>query len=667
MTDEQYIGKLIGNGFDQRQINQLLKIYVYTKEYELDLSHIDNNIDEELLRDIANHFKNNVFNRKYVELLKSAMELDLDIIPYLVQKYDYDIMNRLLSLEHEGKDITYLRNPAFSFEQFNTLLSLKEKVSSSDFIILCNPNFDSKKMWVLAQGFEEGINLIEHVNIDQFNNLQLNSILKCLIFNKENDKEIDYKIFANPQYSASRMDIIFDALRYEKVTEEALDVLLNLDFSDDLIKVIYDSIRCDIDIKYLNNSKLSVKQAMAISDIVIDDEYGFDEAKFDYTKIFNENIPYPCMFIYQCLTCDNDIEFLNKIIDKNYSYEKLTDLVKAYKEGLDIELLESIEDFRDVHFTRRMMHLLEEGIDTKKYITNKLSFDEKIKMFKKQFCEPTIQAEKTSDEKEPKNDTFYSGSDYKYFLTKDNHIVEIGIDDDYYFDEDFFGEISEEDPDYNSYMPNNTSDVYRMLKNFFILRHDEASNSICTFDILFDQIIESDVDNWAEKIAVDYVFNENDFYDDFYDSIEEEINEVSGNFISPFTDPEGMIQYGAPNVENQIFVTKIRTYSDTYTYQVKTEDIQHEFGDLSVESIKKARALFESTEEYITECLDGNVYYYREYDLDGEEVDSCYGFTGRFAIDDIEGNTGEFVKELGDFSDIEECIEKYFEDKEEER
>ena len=71
MTDEQYIESLIEKGFDQREINQLLKIYVYTKKFDFILN-VDTDIDIDLLRIISNNFKENKFTEDYLNSLRSS-------------------------------------------------------------------------------------------------------------------------------------------------------------------------------------------------------------------------------------------------------------------------------------------------------------------------------------------------------------------------------------------------------------------------------------------------------------------------------------------------------------------------------------------------------------------------------------------------------------------
>lgn len=114
MTDEQYIEKLMNKGFEQREINQLLKIYIYTKKYDFVLENIDLNIDNETLREIASFLRKEELDQNYFDLLKKAQEKDCNIVPYLLDKYNHNALQILINFEAEGHEIDNLKNPKFT-------------------------------------------------------------------------------------------------------------------------------------------------------------------------------------------------------------------------------------------------------------------------------------------------------------------------------------------------------------------------------------------------------------------------------------------------------------------------------------------------------------------------------------------------------------------------
>jgi len=55
---------------------------------------------------------------------------------------------------------------------------------------------------------------------------------------------------------------------------------------------------------------------------------------------------------------------------------------------------------------------------------------------------------------------------------------------------------------------------------------------------------------------------------------------------------------------------------------------------------------------------NGNVWGYTLYNKDGDMIDSCFGFIGDSALEDIEDTCGEKIKKfLGNFNNVEECLE----------
>lgn len=62
--------------------------------------------------------------------------------------------------------------------------------------------------------------------------------------------------------------------------------------------------------------------------------------------------------------------------------------------------------------------------------------------------------------------------------------------------------------------------------------------------------------------------------------------------------------------------------------------------------------------ETFNEYANSEVYGFRVYAEDGEEKDSCYGFYGDNALEDIQEHTGKIQDYIGTYSDIYDCLEE---------
>lgn len=640
MTDEEYIEKLACKGFSQGQVNQLLKIYLYTKDktFNLDLSKLDVNTQDYKLRNFYQRLKNNEVSDIYLRLLNDGITLGINIDDYLDKNYDSKCLQILLSLENEGYNIDLLKNPNFKYEQLNILANAMK--SGYDILYFSDPEINDYKMSIIYESLKKGIKLYDYFNINDFNNSQINLLSSILIYNKANPgNEIDIYKIAHSEFSHMKMLCLFKAMRDE------LDYSLLLDErSDKNLDAIYDLLLKNIDPSFVLDEKLSEKQLNTIVSILVN-----SEKDFDYHKILNSKYNCAIMQEFSTLVDDNKEKYLDYFLDKNFSFEKIHELIYMLDHNIDINKFINIDDFKEIHFKRRMIEIGHpEFVD--------LSYNEGIKKYLELNKSIPIETEMTN--KVIKHEITCDCSDNQYFKTKDNNIIEIECyeDPDSFFRDDL---CDLDDEDYkNDFVKENEIEIAKIIKNWVCITFDEVSETFATYDILEEVQIEDFIEDYMDDLIEDYTESEDIFYSDFInDTIEYLTENYTEIFSSIFEDVEDIAKYGGPSIDDFVLSATFQDYSEEHTLTMPISKIKKEYGDLSIESLKKAKSYLDALAEECQNIADGNAYGYTIYDKNGEVLDECWGFLGDDAIDQIEQNVGEFDYEIGNFENIDECFD----------
>lgn len=638
MTDEQYIEKLVDAGFEQKEINQLLKIYVYTKPYDFVLQNININIDTDILRKIASFVKDEKLSQEYYNLLKHGQNYECNIIPYLLERYDTYALSILIELEAIGKDVEKLKNPKFSREQINMLSHYLEKGVKGLEEYCFNPDYSLEKMAKIISGLMFDIVLEDYINIENFDQEQCSAIAQALKQAEIDPYLVNLDIIIDNKLSAQKMLQILDLM----VQNKPYWLLLNNNYSEIFCNILYNSIKKDENIelieKYLSEkNNFNSKQANSVLQIISD--LYFHESEYDYKKIFDKKNNYLKIAVYHQLVKSKETEFLDKIINYDYNISQITDLFRLYKMGINIDEIKDKNDTAMLHLYRREKELKLAGKSIDDYL--KISKTEKKKAIKEQ-------------KYEVKN-SYYNN---QFFKMSDGGYLEV-----YKFEEpwdrEILGTVHEDCPAFEDEINSLKDIIIETFKNMFVVSVNEEKETIDLYDISKKETIQEHIDHYAFKTYfVDALFDEEQLYNDLFDAVAEYFDcyNIITNNDSPFASPFGTIEEFVdfiPNFGDKLKVFIFGDMSETLYYVVTEKDIIEKYGKVDDETKKLAEKEFKET----CECLDAyescEVFACRKYDKNFELVNEKKEYYGPTIIDDIERDFGLIQSELGMFPDIE--------------
>jgi hypothetical protein len=187
MNTEKFVIYLEGKGFNNKQINQLVKI----KEagYNLSTKIIERNyitpeIDIENLRKLKNILVNDRFDNVQFS----------EIVEGYIANVNYEIYANLKFNAYQMEEIKFGLMCGFNILQY------------------CDENYDWPKMNEIRNGLEEKIDVTKYNDI-KYNDMQMERLKNMLIYNKENpEKEIDISLFQNENIRYEKMYKLFNML-----------------------------------------------------------------------------------------------------------------------------------------------------------------------------------------------------------------------------------------------------------------------------------------------------------------------------------------------------------------------------------------------------------------------------------------------------------------------
>lgn len=626
MTDEQYIEKLLEKNIDQSEVNQLLKIYTYTKEHDFILNYTEK-LDTETLRDIATFFKKEDLSETYYDLLKRGQEHNCDIVPYLLIKYQDDVLKLLINMEIDGMNMENLKNPLYNSKQINCLCSLMLDEIMGVNEHCANPEYSVETMEKIGRGLRYEVILKNYVDIDKLSIYQCDAIANILTTHGSNPL-IDFDIVANPKFSSQVMCQIADLM----ILEKPYDLLLNEEYSDYLCNALYRAIKANRNVQLIEDILLKEhykpKQLIILLDILT--RKGFDIKAYDYNKIFNPKNNYYKILLYDKLVRSGETKFLDKIIDKDYKVEQIVDLFNLYKKGIDIDSLENIDDIKSLHLYKRKLELEPFGKKPEDFMKTKNPPPEPIKQ-----------------KYEIEVDYFKN----QFFLTEDNCILEVYHIEDY--STDILGTVCDEMPKVDEEMMLFKEDIIEVLKNRLIISVDEESETIDLYDLVDNITIQIQVDKYTSNdYFTDYLLDSNQVYLDMYDAILErfDVYDIMDNIDTPFNSPFDSIEEimdAVPNFSDKLKVFVFGDMSETLYYTVREDDIIDKYGYADEETFALAQKEFEETSKLLDAIEECRVYECIKYDMNGKKIKEGRGYYDNTAIENIEKDFGKLVKNLG--------------------
>lgn len=375
---------LSSKGFNDKQISQMLKI----KELGLDLSNINISTPVEKLRIIKDKLKNNEIPKNildYVNILikdgHDPVELLVDIknqsnryirICYELLCKDYDIEN-LKKLDREkfckiaeailggcrvslkclespnlslgivnkgvevacgGVEIEEYFNKGFSEERISQILCIKECNPKLDVSPLFDMSYDDKQIGVLGQALIHKIDLLSYCD-NKFNYKQMWQIYNGLC------DDVDVTIYNKRRYSANQMEIIEEALLYNKHllenNVETIDItkILNPNYQSALMDLIFMCEKDKVDTSLIENKGYDFGQAFTILD---GKYYGLDTSLYADPSNSAEEM----RTIFNALILKNENKYdidMSFILDKSVSVKSkikyLADLIGSSYKNID--------------------------------------------------------------------------------------------------------------------------------------------------------------------------------------------------------------------------------------------------------------------------------------------------------------------------------------------
>jgi hypothetical protein len=250
MNEKEFIEYLEENGFEEKQINQLLKIQ--EAGYNL-ITYYDEDIDEEIeileyefitpscnldklrqLKDILINYKysdsqltqivvgysNNIdytrysdkiYNGMQMSQIREGLEKNINILNYCDFTFNNDQMEEIRIGLLRGVNVTKYNNTKYNSNQMSQIRSGLEK--KIDITRYCNELYDCEQMLQIKNG------LLNCIDITKYNDLkyeyeQMHVLKNILIYNRENpSNEIDISLFENERILSYDMEMLFNKIK----------------------------------------------------------------------------------------------------------------------------------------------------------------------------------------------------------------------------------------------------------------------------------------------------------------------------------------------------------------------------------------------------------------------------------------------------------------------
>ena len=150
---------------------------------------------------------------------------------------------------------------------------------------------------------------------------------------------------------------------------------------------------------------------------------------------------------------------------------------------------------------------------------------------------------------------------------------------------------------------------------------DKASEDPRSFDSLgsmlcwHKNLMIGDVHSWGIKAFEEYLKTPKDF--------EKALSENRPAIVLPIY----LYDHGNITISTSPFSCKWDSGQVGYLY-IKRKEVEREYGKITSEILEKVKTLLEGEVETYDHYLTGNVYGFEVESLDGEQLDSCYGWYG---------------------------------------
>lgn len=656
MTDEQYIEKLYLKGFSNKQVNQLLKIYTYTTFWGLDLSSIDTSVDDGELRRIALSLKNHEFNNlpDLINVLKMGLNYGIDIISFFNPDMNHNVLSRIIDCAIKGYDITELYNPKYSMEHLNCLIIAIKK--GYDISYLTNTDYSVVKLELILEAFDNDLDIKPYLS--DYSDEQLKKIIDILSNNKRLIP-IDLSLVIKPEYSAFQMDVIEDALR-DGIKD--ISILQKTCYKQEHLRAIFNLLTAGKDISYIVDKDLNMRQVNTI-----EENMDLMEDDIDYSLIFNKKYNWAFIDMFTAITNNEKlVKYLDYFLDKNYSFEKFQEIIYGIKNDLDISKYENLNDIKEIHFIRRMLEYNKKdpSFDISYYLNSEINIDYRIKDYIK--SKQTGITYKIIEENEPEKTKLpweldIYGDQKMFFLTEQETIVEIGIDEWYDNSELDEGMGIIDDKSFIDSL--NNKELLNSIEDFFIIRYNEKSDCLEIYDLLKDKVIDENVEYLDWSNAYNYTLEPDVFFKQLScDTLDYFSFGCTEEYQPAFLldkDINKATEYGGPDIQKNGVIINYICEHEYHTLSLTMDQIRKMYGDTSQETLNLVYTNLIKEADEISNFVKSDPFYFIHYDMDGNEIDSCYGFNNKYALDNIQFETSNFVSNLGIFKNVKSCLENY--------
>lgn len=335
MTQEEFFTELYKKNFNDKQINQLIRIY--TEGF--DASYLGKEVDVDDLRKISQILKD---KNELSEAYEFGLKNKVDFVKFLYKEYTYNRLKTLLILESDSINTDLISSPLFSDEQFDCLRKGLE--NEYDVSWFADEKISVEKMKIALKCCAKEIDLSHYIK--RFTDKQLEVLYDAFLYCKEHES-INIKFLDNPNFTHRQMQIILNGLKGKvDVSKFASEK-----YNPDQMTMISNLLKENIDITSFLDEKYTATQMYYYGHM-----YKFD--KKTTLELINPKFnDAQLSFLLDCIKERKSSETIKEIANPEYSLQRMRLIINTKKENR--------EKYKDMSITDETLFLYD-----KKFINN---------------------------------------------------------------------------------------------------------------------------------------------------------------------------------------------------------------------------------------------------------------------------------------------------------